>query len=1096
MRALKDSPMTHRSLLAAALFGLAALSGCRIEKPSTVVPAPPSIERFTTSAATSKVGEQVTLSWKTSQATAIELREASTGALNVAADAFEGSLEVTIAANSLFVLTARGPGGTDARALSVTLPGAQVSEVTFQALPPSIVGGQSTTLVWSAPGAPSVALTAGSQAVDVSGQRSSGAVTVFPLFDTTYTLVAGTVTRTAMVAVQPAVLSMTAEPRAVEPGEMVTITWTAAGAERLVLSSPGRGQLAEITDPARIVSGTFTDVAPTLPNGGLITYELSAVKGASSRTQRVEINVGRELSIVRFDAPPVASPGLNYQVRWQTLGADRVELKLDGISVHQTGSRADAVTGLFSLTAPLTDFSVELIATNARGERLTRVLQVDVVGVPTAATLTANPTTVTAGQPVTLTFASLEARRVRIVDLSGETVFSVTGQLAEGGTATVYPSADTTYTLSADNLLGNAAVTATAQVTVTGTPLTVTQFPPTAVSGQNVNLLADQPGALFYGFPHGQVLRSNQADFLDIRSTGARVLESSDITQVDLPFATWLWGTQQSGPLTISRAGWMAWGAPLVVNATETSLPSTGTTAAPGLIAPYWDSLTLTGPNSAVFAQLVGNAPDQSLVVQWDGLEVASSDSTEVTFQVRVHQNGVVSFHYKTMTLNASPTFTIGVQDNTRKLALQATGAPVSNSAIYFFSPVSSVSTRVAKGTRWGGVVQVGNARTRVSQPAVAVNVPGDLAVSEFMFRPSPSVANGQYLELYNRTTTALDMTGWELRSTSSSTPFSVGNGFSLAPGLTLIGGSTDPLENDDAGVTVTWGSFFVSADAGTLTFANPDAGLTLPYAGPSDGGTGASLELDFNTYLESTNAPNLTCTAGPLRTFGSQTPLQQGTPGSLGACFGYAAPVAIPSRYVDISATGTALLNSPSDTVDGQTVAITLAATASDPAPFAFRARRPVISMSTDGWLVWGSSTEVNYTNKTTLSSTTPVGVIAPFWDDLQTVIGSPCDMYWKRFAANEDPVTTAPHWVFMWHHFRHFVTSPADDLNFEVKIFEDGTIEYHYGTMTSGTSSNFANGNSATVWLEEPTGNRAFPLSINQAVVAPNTAWRFVTQ
>lgn len=1093
MRALENSPMSLRSLLSTALVGLVVFSGCRIEKPATVVPPPPSIDAFTVSAATVAVGGQVTLSWKTSHATAIELREASTGALSVAADSFEGSLGATVTANALFVLTARGPGGTDARALAVTIEDTGLGELTFQALPPTIVGGDSTTLVWNAPGATTVSLAAGTQSIDVRGQRASGAVTVTPDFDTSYTLTADGQTRTVAVTVQPAVLSLDASPMAAEVGDAITLSWTAAGADRLVVTSPGRGQLAEITDPARIRTGTFADVVPALPANGLLTYEVAAVKGTARLSRQVEVFIGTGLTITRFDAPAVAAAGATYSVRWQTLAATQVELLLDGTVIHRSSTSAQAAAGLFSFTSPAADFAVELIARNAQGAQVSSVLQVDAVGVPASATLTASPATVTAGGAVTLTFACQEARRVRIVDTAGQTVFSVTGQPAESGSTVVYPSESTTYTLSADNLLGSAPVTATAQVTVTGTGLTVTQFPPTAISRQNVQLNTPQTGALFYGFAHGQVLSSTEADFLDIKATGQRVLEiGENVKSVDLPFATWLWGKRQTGPLTISRAGWMAWGAPLVVNSTDLDLPSTSTTAAPGMIAPFWDNLTLTA-SSGVFAQLVGNAPEQSLVVQWDSLQVGTITGTEVTFQVRVHQSGVVSFHYRTVILSSSTysSFTTGLQDDTRSLALGITTTPASNSALYFFSPVTGpVTARVVKGSTWGGLVKVGNVATLISRPATAVAVPTDLAVTELMFRPAPTVPNGQYLEVYNRTAGPLDMTGWELRSTTGSPSFPVANGFTLQPGFTLLGASTDPLENDDAGVTASWGSFTVSPDAGTVTFANPDAGLPLTYSGPGDGGTGASLEIDLNTYLRRSGAPGFTCPG--TRTFGSQNPLQRGTPGSVGTCFGYAAPQAIPVRYVDISATGARLLNSAT-AVDDSTVTVTLAATASDPAPTAFGVRQPVISVCTNGWLTWGTSTSTTFTNKTVPTSSAPLGTVAPFWDDLVSTAGTTSDIYWKRFAAGEDPVTTAPHWVVMWHHFGR---ATADDLNFEVKLFEDGAIEYHYAAMTSGTSSNYGNGNSATVWLEEPTGNYALPISITDPLVAPNTAWRFLPQ
>ena len=65
-------------------------------------------------------GEAVTLSWKVSNATSIELREATAGELPVAVDVFEGSLVVNPEVSSLYVLTAQGPTGTDARAVAVT----------------------------------------------------------------------------------------------------------------------------------------------------------------------------------------------------------------------------------------------------------------------------------------------------------------------------------------------------------------------------------------------------------------------------------------------------------------------------------------------------------------------------------------------------------------------------------------------------------------------------------------------------------------------------------------------------------------------------------------------------------------------------------------------------------------------------------------------------------------------------------------------------------------------------------------------------------------------------------------------------------------
>lgn len=1070
---------------------VATFAGCRIEKPATVVPAPPSIESFTTSSPSAPSGGTVTLSWQTADATSIELREASTGALNVATDLVDGTFQATVQGSSLFVLVARGPGGSDARALSVALDGQELGELSFTALPPVIAGGASTTLAWTAPGATEVSLTAGGQAVDIGGQRTSGAVTVSPKFDTVYTLTADGVARSVTVTVQAALLTAEVTPRAAEVGQTVTLSWTAAGADSVTVSSGARGRLFETTTSAQIESGTFADVVPPTPDNGVVTYEIAAIKGTTRFTRVLEVNVGTGIAITRFDAPRFAASGANYSVRWETRAADSVELKLDGVTVHRTSSRQTAAVGIFAFASPAADFSVELIATNALGGRASQLALIDSVGVPTSATLTANPTTVAAGQPVTLTFASAEARRVRILDSAGNAVFSVTGQAAESGTATVYPDVSTTFTLAADNLLGNAAVNATAAVTVTGALPTLTQFPPTALNGQKVTLDTAASGALLYGFPHLQVLTAAQADFLDIRSTGARVLESgSNVTSVTLPFSTRLWGQLRTGPLTISRAGWMAWGAPLsAVTSNATTLPSG--TGADGLIAPFWDDLTLTA-SAAVYVEVVGDAPEQSLIVQWDGLQVGTTAGTEVTFQAKVHQRGMVSFHYRTMNYGTT-TFAVGVQDQTRQVALTAPAAPTSNSSLYFFSPVAPpIETRVAKGGTVGGYVKQGELYSLISQPAAAYVIPTDIGLTELMFRTHASVPGGQYIEVLNRTSSPLDMSGWELRAPGTPT-FFVPPGFTLQPNVpTVIGTTTDSALNDDAGVTLAWGTsgFSLSQDAGSFTIGTSDAGSGFTYNGPADGGRGQGLNVDPGPLVGSTGTPSLVaCSA--TTPYGGQTPAQLGTPGSDPGCgFPYTLQV-MPSKFVDISDAGTALLNGT--LAETFAVAINLAPNSGDPAPVAFGAPRPIVSMGGNGYLRWGTFTSSTDTNRTVTSTTSNVGSVAVFWDDLDSLLPR-SELFWKKFEPNEDPATPERHWVFQWRALSFGSSSPSDDLNFEAKLFESGVIEYHYGAMVSGTTTNYASGTSATAWLENPTGTQALVISVNQPLIRPFTSYRFV--
>jgi hypothetical protein len=68
---------------------------------------------------------------------------------------------------------------------------------------------------------------------------------------------------------------------------------------------------------------------------------------------------------------------------------------------------------------------------------------------------------------------------------------------------------------------------------------------------------------------------------------------------------------------------------------------------------------------------------------------------------------------------------------------------------------------------------------------------------------------------------------------------------------------------------------------------------------------------------------------------------------------------------------------------------------------------------------------------------------------------------------------------------------------LDFEVKLFDDGVIEFHYGELldTSGAQLDAGRpyGGSATAWIEAPNGAAALPIIVNQPRLRSNTAYRF---
>ena len=87
------------------------------------------------------------------------------------------------------------------------------------------------------------------------------------------------------------------------------------------------------------------------------------------------------------------------------------------------------------------------------------------------------------------------------------------------------------------------------------------------------------------------------------------------------------------------------------------------------------------------------------------------------------------------------------------------------------------------------------------------------------------------------------------------------------------------------------------------------------------------------------------------------------------------------------------------------------------------------------------------------------------------------------------EDPTRTTPdaHWIIQWraHHFGE----DGDWLDFQLKLFKDGTVEYHYGTLTGFGSD----GEEAVRWLIDSSGTRAIALGAQALTLQQNTAFRF---
>jgi hypothetical protein len=311
-----------------------------------------------------------------------------------------------------------------------------------------------------------------------------------------------------------------------------------------------------------------------------------------------------------------------------------------------------------------------------------------------------------------------------------------------------------------------------------------------------------------------------------------------------------------------------------------------------------------------------------------------------------------------------------------------------------------------------------------------------------------------------------------------------------MAPGHVLVvGATTDGALNDDAGVQLALG--VQSVDAGSIALSRNGGNLaSFAWSNPTPG---ISVVNDFGPYRFSTDTSASVARAQqcvPATGYGTQG--QFGTPGTAGGCgFPYAWQE-IRGGYFDISTTGTR-----ATLADLDDATFTLPLTG---APFTyFGAAQASANVSTNGFLSFDGSTLDGQFPDNFPSTTDVNAALVPFGGDL---IGSWPDsaIYFQRVGPNVDPAAASAHWIVQWNHFSHFDTITSyplvgDELDFQVKLFDDGAIEYHYGRMSSGASTRRAAGIATVTWLENPAGTQALVINTRSYSpgISPNSAFRF---
>ncbi len=1108
-----------------AVLAVLCLAGCGgKEAPPPEFPKAPRIVVFEASKSELQLGESVTLSYTVENATEVQVVDQTGVELDVTGDAASGEVAVTPTETSFFVLRARGEGGraTDFEQVAV---GEDLKEVFLIAVPPVIDGGAESQLLWSAHRSRTAKVqTSAGQEIPLAAAQGAGILDVTPARTLAYTLVASGVdaskslTATAEIKVRPVVKRFTLKPSAARAGEALVLHWETAGANQISITEATFGEVGGASGPGQlgqVDDGELSWTVPTtLPGGEPVidghplrfTLTATSVNPALTVTRTRDSYVGDGPQILSFQSPVAVTEGRPASFSWRTFNATRVVLLADGHPIYEPlPSQADLITeGTYTVAMPAHDVVFELRAYSHLGGETSEVRTVAVVAAPQITSFVMPQAISHVGAQAQAIWTTQNATSVVLRVKQGPAVYRSV-MTAAAGTTEVYPGAGTTFVLEAYNDAGEKA-TAEQQVAVI-TPGIVTASPTPSLAGDQISFQWELDSGLVsgvYGLPNAPVVPSNPStEWLDLNlHTDAKALVFANpddaLEAVPLPQTFFF---PLAGSLNhryfVSTNGFVRFnpGSSLPVNVT---LEDPG--EVPMMVAPFWSNLQL-GANGRVLWVVEGEEFPRRLIIQWDKVQIAGDDQSELTFQVQLYENGKMTLAYGDLV--GSQAFgddaSIGYRLNaTLAKELASTGAAVLNPGDQFVF----FSGGPLMGELLYAPQKVGAFTLFAPRPAggwyvfpAKVNplTPGDFRVNEVMVLPDVSALAGRWIEFANLTDEDIDLAGTVLTSISAGSDWTVPEGAIIpANGFLVVGESVDLQVNGEAPVDLEW-SGFAPSTSGDDTLVVTVNGITLDslaYVG-TQLQPGKSIQATDEAIDGSGNP--LFCSG--TETYGSNGAV--GTPGQLNeACFEYALQ-SIPGAWEN-------LYDSPGATFIYQSTASGFSQ-ATLPEPFTYFGNTYTeFSVSSAGFLTFGNvltehglpstCTGSGTCNHTAPGGAGPHGVIAPFWDE---ILGQSANATLGLKTASITMERKAGYTVVAWDNYRIWGET-ASRLFFQVKLFDTGVIEFHYGPLVApsgAAKADFHTGTSATIWIERPDGSGALPIGINEAgTVQANSGYRFI--
>ncbi|MEO0085025.1 MAG: S8 family serine peptidase [candidate division WOR-3 bacterium] len=275
------------------------------------------------------------------------------------------------------------------------------------------------------------------------------------------------------------------------------------------------------------------------------------------------------------------------------------------------------------------------------------------------------------------------AYNVSVVLRSADARFTVLDSLADYGLipadSWVMNSADHFRVSAASSIPNEFVVPCTLVISQTGYPVQRKFFGIEVGRLTAIDPIPDGPRqpALYYAYDDADSAYTEAPDFnwVEIRGLGTRLTLSDDQTvQINLPsgFGPWVFYGQSFTQVSICGNGWVAPGSSTVTTYLNTVLPNS---SMPPAVFLNWDDLYPPTGNGVWYYH---DAANHRFIVEWDSVhyynprEQWEKNQVVIYDTTRAAADGNCEFVFQYLTANRTSSATVGEQDPTRTIAIQA----------------------------------------------------------------------------------------------------------------------------------------------------------------------------------------------------------------------------------------------------------------------------------------------------------------------------------------------------------------------------------------------------------------------------------------